>query len=96
MGEKAAAAVLKDAIDVGDGINNQILLVVNPGTLVLYGDLSRASMGFWSVWKPEDEELVSARRSPTTADGGERDEVRIEIALPDRLWSGFEIIVQTQ
>ena len=57
-GEEAAAAVLKDAIDkLAIGIN-QILLVVNPGTLVLYGDLFESVDGILERLKQKTKELA--------------------------------------
>ena len=57
-GEKAAAAVLKDAIDkLAIGIN-QILLVVNPGTLVLYGDLFESVDRILERLKQKTKELA--------------------------------------
>ena len=57
-GETAAAAVLTDAIDkLAIGIN-QIFLVVNPGTLVLYGDLFECVDGIVEYLKQRTKELA--------------------------------------
>lgn len=57
-GETAAAMVLADAIDkLAIGIN-QILLVVNPGTLVLYGDLFECVDGILEHLKQRTKELA--------------------------------------